>query len=464
MKKEKNEHIWRGIDLEALRQLMDKPSDDAVTAIYQSGSIAKLAELLKGMAKNDSHLSDETPLILKEFVEGELSRSFSDEDIEMFKKTHDIWVKHGMKFVFLLFFRALPYTYMAEKPANVLRITKLLETHTERRIIETAQFVFDVMDKNWWDPNHRGILTALKVRIMHSAMRHIILASEMRGEKWNDDWGKPISQEDLIATNQVFSLEFFKGMKMLGQELSVDEQAAWFHTWKTIGKIMGVEDQLICDSVADAWDLQHCVYDHLFNDETHSGIGLAKALVETMHHFHMPERLTLLLMKTMLADEQFPDCFERMLGPSYSEKYPEYFVRHKSDEDEAAHHETVLKPHFHIEVKGYFQTLKDKKAEINTKKTPTDWFSKLIAAITKFFKGASNEIHLIDIQLGKIHDILHHKDTGHPVEKLEEDTILSLISHLGGIMVAILSSHFRSGKNSGFRIPESLKDHWSLKG
>jgi hypothetical protein len=66
--------------------------------------------------------------------------------------------------------------------------------------------------------------------------------SEKQGEKWNDEWGKPISQEDLIATNQVFSLEFFKGMKMLGMSLRAEEQKAWFHTWKTIGKIMGVQE------------------------------------------------------------------------------------------------------------------------------------------------------------------------------------------------------------------------------
>lgn len=31
------------------------------------------------------------------------------------------------------------------------------------------------MDKNWWEPDKRGILTALRVRLMHSAMHHDIL-------------------------------------------------------------------------------------------------------------------------------------------------------------------------------------------------------------------------------------------------------------------------------------------------
>jgi hypothetical protein len=37
------------------------------------------------------------------------------------------------------------------------------------------------------------------------------------------------------------------------------------------------------------------------------------------------------------------------------------------------------------------------------------------------------------------------------------------MSALGGIMIAVLSLHFRKGKQSGFRIPENLKENWSLK-
>jgi len=232
--------IWKGIDLEALRQVMDQPADDAVSEIFKSKSMDHLRSVLKEMARNDSFVTKEFPAILHDFVQSELKFQFTSEDIGLFNQAHEIWKEHGMNFVFILFFRALPYTYMAEKPANVLTTTKLLESHTERRIFETAQFVFDVMDKNWWEPDKRGILTAMKVRIMHAAMRHIILA-RTGIEKWNEDWGKPISQEDLVATNQVFSLEFFKGMEYLGETLNADQQKAWFPTWKTNGKIMGVQ-------------------------------------------------------------------------------------------------------------------------------------------------------------------------------------------------------------------------------
>jgi hypothetical protein len=454
--------IWNGFDLEDQRQIMDPPCDVAVASIFESGSMSHLASILKGMAKDDGFVSSDLPAAMHRFVQNELDFPFSSGDIALFEQTHKIWERDGMKFIFILLFRALPYTYMAEKPANVLRMTRLLETHTERRIFETAQFVFDVMDRYWWKPEKRGILTALKIRIMHSAMRKIILDSDKKGEKWDEKWGRPICQEDLIATNQVFSLEFFKGMSMLGETLSATDQEAWFHTWKTIGRIMGVEEALICKNVEEAWSLQHTVYAHLFKDETHSGILLAKRLVEAMDHFHMPEKLVLLLMKSMLADEQFPDCFERMLGPSYSVKYPELFIVPHSEEEKAGH-KVLLRQHFHAQIKEYYSTMMDKKPEIKKSGKHPGFFGKLWALILNLLGMEKNGEHLIDIQLDKLYDILHDDD-GKPVDELEEEMIVEVMSLMGGIMVSVLSIYFREGKETGFRIPQNLQENWALKG
>ncbi len=463
---------WQGIKMEDLRQIMDKPSDDAVESILDKENMGYLAGLLKGMAENDDFVSLELPKSMHDFVEEELKFEFTDKDIEYFDQTYEIWKKHGMKFIFILFFRALPYTYRAEKPANVLRMTKLLITHAERRIFETAQFVFDVMDEKWWTPKKKGILTATKVRIMHSGMRHVILDNNKSDEQWNSVWGKPISQEDLIATNQVFSLEFFKGLEILGEGLSPEEQEAWFHTWKTIGKIMGVQENLISKNVDEAWSLQHVIYAHLFRDESHSGVMLAKALVETMNTFHLPTKLTLILMRRMLADEQFPDSFEKMLGPSYQNKYPELFEVHSNSEQKEKHEEQ-LRGHFHAELKNYHQKLKEEKKIIikngieNKENKPAvhkGWFQKIIDFLMDLVGISQKEQHLIDVHINLIHNVLHHKGTGNPVEELEEELILDSMSAMGGIMISILNGHFRKGKDTGFRIPETLQDDWKLKG
>jgi hypothetical protein len=472
MEEQVSKYVWKGVDLEKMRAEVDDPSDEAVNDLYKSKSMRHLSKSLKLMARNDEPVPEELPIHLKNFIDKNRVLDFSTEDIRMFNRSHEIWKEHGMKFVFILIFRALPYTYMAEKPANVLHMTKLLEEHTDRRIIETAQFVFDVMDKNWWEPDKRGILTALKIRIMHSAMRHIIQDSTNEQYQWNDAWGKPISQEDLIATNQVFSLEFIKGMKMIGQELSREDQDAWFHTWKRIAEIMGVQKILIADTIDDAWDLQVTVYDHLFNDETVAGKPLAVALVKGMHRFKMPERLVLFFMKTMLKDERFPNCFDRMLGEHYAEKYPDLFKEHDSPKAEEKHKKEVLHKHAHEDAMQYHNMMRDKKEEIK-KQSGNSHEGILLFILDKILKllGIREEkLHRIESEFQLLHKILHDVESGKPLEKLEEDSVLELITVFGGIMVSFLSVHFRDGKysstgeKSGFRIPKDLQEDWALKG
>ena len=455
--------IWNGIDLEALRQVMDMPSDEAVLSVFNSGSMDQIRTLLIDLARNDSMVSDQLPKPMHDFVRNELALSFSEQDILLFRQTYEIWKRNGLNFVFILFFRALPYTYMAEKPANVLKKTKLLVDQPERRIFETAQFVFDVMDENWWEPDKRGVLTALKIRIMHSAIRHIILNNQ-DGPKWNKDLGKPISQEDLVATNQVFSLEFFTGLSILGEALTPEEQHAWYHTWKTIGSIMGVQENLICKDVKEAWTLQHSVYNHLFKDETKAGIPLAKALVDTMHHFHLPVGLTLFMMRRMLRDNQFPDCFDRMLGPSYRDEYPDLFAKPENDKEKG---ERRKRRHidFHNHLKEYHSTLMQKMDKYRPEKPVKSLLYRLLEWILNIIGLKKKRNSLIDKHVGILQEILNLGGIKELVEELdevvEEEIITKFMSTVGGIMVSILSVHFREGKRAGFRIPENLKDHWS---
>ena len=462
MDKSSQQFVWNGIDLDALRQIMDKPADQAIEAIFKSKSMEHLRSILVDLAQNDSVISKELPKPMLDFVNSELNIHFTPEEISLFNQTHEIWKEKGTKFILILMFRALPYTYMAEKPANVLRMTKLLKTQPERRIFETAQFVFDVMDQNWWDPEKRGILTALKVRIMHAAMRQVILDNTY-GEEWNEAWGKPISQEDLVATNQVFSLEFFKGMALLGDPLTPQEQEAWFYTWKTIGRIMGVQENLQSKDVEEAWSLQHAVYDHLFRDKTVSGVILTKALVETLNHFHLPLKLILLLMKRMLADDQFPDCFERMLGPSYRDAYPELFINPQT-ENEKVSNDILLREDLHTNLKEYHQIIKFQKGKYQKKKPDSGLGNRIIGVGMQLLSRFFNRKNLVEVHHGKLREALLNKGSDNTGKEIGEEIILDAMSALSGIMIGILSLHFREGKQTGFRIPKTLRANWLQTG
>ena len=45
MEKTTTQFVWNGIDLDALRHVMDKPADDAVQAVFESHSMEHLRAL-----------------------------------------------------------------------------------------------------------------------------------------------------------------------------------------------------------------------------------------------------------------------------------------------------------------------------------------------------------------------------------------------------------------------------------
>lgn len=441
---------WNGIDLNHFRTIMDPEADEAVKSLYNSVRFKTDRNELKEMAMNDSFVPENLPEDLRCFVENELLKKFTPEDIAKFEIARQVWKENGVQFIFILFFRALPYTYMAEKPANVLRMTKLLVDQPLRRVFETAQFVFDVMDQDWWDPTKRGILTALKVRIMHAAMRFQLL-NKPENEPWNKEaWGMPISQEDLIATNQCFSLEFFKGMDMLNQSLTEEQQNAWFHTWKAIGRIMGIQDELLCKTVPEAWELQLKIYDHLFNEIDHtSGIALAKALTVAISEFLISTRFTLILMRKMLKDENHPDFFYQVLGPSFGKEYPGLFRKSRGDGDEDLLMEEEIEAAFHEELTKYSEKVKEYREEKRKTEPVT--------------RDGEISKKLIDFQLEEFEDALQKLDPNNPNTRgLKDDIIKKVMTNVGGVIVGILATYFRAGKQSGFRIPTDLKEHWAL--
>lgn len=448
MKKTTKPTTWNNETLDKYRLIMDPPADKAIISLYESVTFMQDRNFLREMATNDTFVPGSLPQPIQDFLKTELAYKYSTAEIASFKRARDIWKNNGVQFIFVLFFRALPYTYMAEKPANVLRLTKLLEAHPTRRILETAQFIFDVMDKEWWEPGSRGVMTALKIRLMHSAMRYNLL-NNPGDEAWNKEaWGMPISQEDLLATNQVFSLEFIKGMEIMGEPLTAQQSKDWFTTWTAIGRIMGIQSDMLSDDIPSGWELQKAVYDHLFPDDNSAGIALAKALVETLSTFLLSTKMVLIMMRKMILDEEHPDLFYRVLGPSYGRQYPNIFAATR-DAEGTATVDKLLEDEFHTELEAYKERVIAFRAEQKANEPST--------------RGDSNFKHLIDYQLDVFDELSDEMDPNNPATRGVGTFLLKkAMGSIGSVIIGMLSTYFRTGKMTDFRIPSDLKEHWAL--
>ncbi len=90
-----------------------------------------------------------------------------------------------------------------------------------------------------------GFQSAIKVRMMHAHVRLMLDKSP----KWRHaEWGLPINQADLIATNVLFSAVYLGGLRVLGLQISDEESRGVMHLWRYIGWLMGVDEELLPDN------------------------------------------------------------------------------------------------------------------------------------------------------------------------------------------------------------------------
>jgi len=277
-------------ELTKSRHRGDPLADEAAGAIVHARDIGTLHQLLRELATNDQAIPDGLPAEVVAFFEESGRLDLSEADRARLDSASGIFREYGPMVVFALLLRALPVTYMAYKPAHVLTNTKILVDFPERRIIETAQFVFAVMAEGWYKPAMRGIRSAQKVRLMHAAIRHLL--QHESHAKWNDEWGVPISQEDLLATLQTFSIEVLNGLERLHIHLSPEEEDAWFFAWKQIGTIMGVEPKMMPETRAEAEHVQQLIYEHLNLPKTRRDAFFLWLMKVVMHVYSFLAQIT----------------------------------------------------------------------------------------------------------------------------------------------------------------------------
>lgn len=139
----------------------------------------------------------------------------------------------------------------ANKP---LTFTGALEAMAPRRLAETSKFVMDIYESGNLDRASAGFAGAVRVRVMHAMVRAKIAADP----RWRaGDWGAPINQADMLATNLLFSAVFVFGLRMLGHVISREEADALVHLWRYVGHLMGVRDELLPKDFREACELVH---------------------------------------------------------------------------------------------------------------------------------------------------------------------------------------------------------------
>jgi len=272
---------WNDEFLDAMRHVMDPPADAVIAQVVDRGETQAVDRILRSLVENDDIVPGDLPPVVHDYLNS--TAALPDwADPKLIEQCQQAFLLHAPEIVLLLFYASLPSAYASRKGAQVLHMTRrLIGRYAWRRIIETAQFLVDVMTPGGLRPQGRGIRAAQKVRLMHASIRHYILHVPKWRDQWIPDWGKPINQEDLAGTLMTFSTLIIERIQDFGVKMHDDEAAAYLHTWKVIGHMMGIRPDLLPRDVGDGKALMRTIF-HRQWKKSEAGRELTHTLLQMM--------------------------------------------------------------------------------------------------------------------------------------------------------------------------------------
>jgi hypothetical protein len=237
---------WDDAHLEALREVMDPPADDVMRTIVGQGpgAIGRATSELSKLKGEGLPPDVKLPPKLEQFLVDtyELPTWADPERILRGQKLFEQW---GPQIIMSLFCASLPSAYACKKGVQVLHLTGRLEDDFERRIMETGQFLADVLQPGGLQDGAMGRRSIQRIRLMHATIRALILSrAPTEPGLWDPEWGMPINQEDLAGTLQSFAYVVGEPLPRLGIKVKRADADAYIHLWNVIGNQLGVRPEL----------------------------------------------------------------------------------------------------------------------------------------------------------------------------------------------------------------------------
>jgi anti-anti-sigma factor len=240
--------VWNDAFMDQMRMIGDPVADGAIQALFDEGKIEAVNQLMRDLVSNDYIPPSELPPVIRNYLANTADLPVW-ADSSRIKRGQTLFSRYGMQMVLILFHASLPISYAARKGVHVLHMTQRLNRNPHLRIVETAQMLLDIMAPGGLQQGGNGLRSAQKVRLIHAAVRHLLLKS---GHWESELYDYPINQEDLAGTLMCFSYVIVSRLARLGIELTEDDQENYLHVWNVVGHVMGIVPELLPDNMTAA--------------------------------------------------------------------------------------------------------------------------------------------------------------------------------------------------------------------
>lgn len=140
--------------------------------------------------------------------------------------------------------------YRCAPVAKVLTMTGSLDSATAKRLDETSRFFSEVVLSEGMPRDSDGFRAAIKVRLVHSFVRHGLA----RSESWNaEEFGHPITIMDSLGTSMSFWVPVILAAPAFGYTVTRAEAEGMMTLWNYVGYLQGVPEALLPETLEETY-------------------------------------------------------------------------------------------------------------------------------------------------------------------------------------------------------------------
>ncbi|MFC4056792.1 oxygenase MpaB family protein [Planomonospora corallina] len=256
------------------RWVWDEEADPLVASLIDRGDVPRVNALLRTWTKNGQPLPDGLPADLRDFMEKARSMP-AWADRGKLATAVEFNDKRGLYLGVLYGFASGMISTVIPKEARAVYYSQG-GADMKDRISKTAKLGYDIGSRNAYDDDGEMIVTCVKTRLVHAAVRHLLPKSP----HWQGaaDEEIPISQADMMVTWHSLPTTVMKHLTSWKVPIPDHESVAFLHSWQLAGHMLGIRDEYIPASWAEANSQAEQVLDPVLAP-TPEGVKLAEILL-----------------------------------------------------------------------------------------------------------------------------------------------------------------------------------------
>lgn len=228
--------------LSAWRTKGDPLSDAVIEQIAEKGSLQQVHNLL-GEVETLAAKGNAEAIAFLDFY-----RDVPEwVDFEAMKKGQELLAGFPVQMGLSLFSGSLCGGAVFTKMALITSMTGMLSGDSTRRLTETSKMVISMAFPEAIRPGGSAYELLIRVRLLHSAIRRSLVESG----RFSHPVEVPINQHDLAITLGLFGYLNVRSLGRLGVTLRDEDVESYIHMWRYGGYLLGIEDELLPDSIDD---------------------------------------------------------------------------------------------------------------------------------------------------------------------------------------------------------------------